>query len=222
MISYNSSKNILKKGIIKIKDEKIKSINSLNRVSSSNIYSTINYPTGDNAAFDGFAINSKDTKSIKKKFNQKFKIIGSIAAGVKPFKKRIGKFNAVEIMTGAIIPKGFDTMVGERGQMLSGGQQQRIAIARTIVRNPDIIIFDEATSSLDSNTELLIKNAINVFSKNKTSIIIAHRLSTIKDADRIIFLKNGYIVEDGTHAKLISKNGLYAEYYNKQWMDYFK
>ena len=111
MISYKSSKNILKKGVIKIKDEKIKSINSLNRVSSSNIYSTINYPTGDNAAFDGFAINSKDTKNIKKKSNQKFKIIGSIAAGVKPFKKKISKFNAVEIMTGAIIPNGFDTII---------------------------------------------------------------------------------------------------------------
>jgi molybdopterin molybdotransferase len=111
MISYKSSKNILKKGVIKIKDEKIKSIKSLNRVSSSNIYSTINYPTGDNAAFDGFAINSKDTINIKKKSNQKFKIIGSIAAGVKPFKKKISKFNAVEIMTGAIMPKGFDTII---------------------------------------------------------------------------------------------------------------
>ena len=111
MISYTSSKNILKKGVINIKDEKIKSINSLNRVTSSNIYSSINYPTGDNAAFDGFAINSKDTKNIKKKSNQKFKIIGSIAAGTKPFKKKIYKFNAIEIMTGAIIPKGFDTII---------------------------------------------------------------------------------------------------------------
>ena len=88
MISYKDSKKILKKGIINIKDEKIKSINSLNRVVSSNIYSSINYPAGDNAAFDGFAINSKDTKNIKKKSNLKFKIIGSIAAGVKPFKKK--------------------------------------------------------------------------------------------------------------------------------------
>jgi len=111
MISYTSSKNILKKGVINIKDEKIKSINSLNRVTSSNIYSSINYPTGNNAAFDGFAINSKDTKNIKKKSNQKFKIIGSIAAGTKPFKKKIYKFNAIEIMTGAIIPKGFDTII---------------------------------------------------------------------------------------------------------------
>ena len=111
MISYKNSKKILKKGIINIKDEKIKSINSLNRVASSNIYSSIDYPAGDNAAFDGFAINSKETKNIKKKLIQKFKIIGSIAAGVKPFKKKISKFNTVEIMTGGIIPKGFDTII---------------------------------------------------------------------------------------------------------------
>ena len=93
MISYNRAKKILKKATINIKDEKIKSINSLSRAVSKNIYSPINYPSGDNAAFDGFAIHSKDTKNIKKKSNQKFKIIGSIAAGVKPFKKRIGKFS---------------------------------------------------------------------------------------------------------------------------------
>ena len=111
MISYENSKQILKRGIIKIKDEKIKSINSLNRVTSANIYSNINYPSGDNAAFDGFAINSNDTKGIKKHSNQQFKIIGSIAAGMKPFKKRIHKFDAVEIMTGGIIPKGFNTII---------------------------------------------------------------------------------------------------------------
>jgi molybdopterin molybdotransferase len=111
MISYLNSKKILKKGVIKTKDEKIKSVNSLNRVASANIYSRINYPAVDNAAFDGFAINSKDTKNIKRNFNQHFKIIGSIAAGAKPFKKKIKKFDAVEIMTGGIIPKGFDTII---------------------------------------------------------------------------------------------------------------
>ena len=111
MISYEKSKTILKKGKIKIKEETIKSINSLNRVVSNNIYSKINYPAGDNAAFDGYAINSKDTNGLKKKFPKKFKIIGSIAAGVKPFKKKINKFNAVEIMTGGIIPKGFDAII---------------------------------------------------------------------------------------------------------------
>ena len=111
MISYQNSKQILKKGIIKIQNESIKSVNSLNRVTSTNIYSNINYPSGDNAAFDGFAINSNDTKSIKKLTKQQFKIIGSIPAGVKPFKKRIRKFDAVEIMTGGIIPKGFNTII---------------------------------------------------------------------------------------------------------------
>ena len=111
MISYQYAKRILKKAIIKIKDENIKSVNSLNRAVSKNIYSTINYPSGDNAAFDGYAINSNHTKNIKKKLPQKFKIKGLIAAGNKPFKKKIKKFDAVEIMTGGIIPKGFDTII---------------------------------------------------------------------------------------------------------------
>ena len=111
MISYDRAKKILKKAIINIKDEKIKSINSLNRAVSKNIYSPINYPSGDNAAFDGYAINSSHTKNIKKNLPRKFKIIGLIAAGNKPFKKKINKFDSVEIMTGGIIPKGFDTIV---------------------------------------------------------------------------------------------------------------
>ncbi len=111
MISYEKSKIILKKAKIKIKEETIKSINSLNRVVSTNIYSNINYPTGNNAAFDGYAINSKDTNGLKKKFPKKFKIIGSIAAGMKPFNKMIKKFDTAEIMTGGIIPKGFDTII---------------------------------------------------------------------------------------------------------------
>ena len=111
MISYKNSKKILKKAIIKIKNENILSINSLNRVSSSNIYSNFNYPAGDNAAFDGYAINSNDTKDIKKNKSKAFKIIGSVVAGRKPFKKKINKYETVEIMTGGIIPKGFDTII---------------------------------------------------------------------------------------------------------------
>ena len=111
MISYEKSKTILKKAKIKIKDETIKSVNSLNRVVSTNVYSNINYPAGNNAAFDGYAINSKDTNGFKNKFPKKFKIIGSIAAGMKPFKKKIKKFDTAEIMTGGIIPKGFDTII---------------------------------------------------------------------------------------------------------------
>ena len=111
MISYQTSKKILKKAIIKIKDEDIKSTNSLNRILSTNVYSNINYPSGDNAAFDGYAINSNDTRKIKKNSPVNFEIIGSIAAGAKPFKKKINKFETIEIMTGGIIPKGFDTVI---------------------------------------------------------------------------------------------------------------
>ena len=111
MISYQYSKKILKKAIIKINDENIKSTNSLNRVISKNVYSGINYPSGDNAAFDGYAINSNDSKNIKKNLPKKFKIIGLIAAGNKPLKKKVQKYDTVEIMTGGIIPKGFDTII---------------------------------------------------------------------------------------------------------------
>ena len=111
MISYKQSLNKLKRSKILIKDEIIKSDTCLNRVSASNIFSKSNNPAADNAAFDGFAINSKDTKYLNKKKIQFFKIIGSVAAGDKPLKKRIKKFQTVEIMTGGIIPRGFDTII---------------------------------------------------------------------------------------------------------------
>ena len=111
MISYLNSRRILNKGKIKIKNETILSVNSLNRVSSKNIYAKFNYPSGDNAAFDGYAINSNDTKNLNRNKSKTFKIIGSISAGKKPLNKQINKFEAVEIMTGGIIPKGFDTII---------------------------------------------------------------------------------------------------------------
>ena len=107
MISYTQAITILNKSKIKISDEIINSTDSLNRVSALDIRSQYNHPAGNNAAFDGFAIRSKDTKN----FSQKFKIIGSIAAGNKPFKKKIKKFDVVEIMTGGIIPNGFDSII---------------------------------------------------------------------------------------------------------------
>ena len=111
MISYQNSRRILNKAKIKIKNESILSINSLNRVSASNIYAKFNYPSGDNAAFDGYAINSNDTKNLNKNKSKAFKIIGSISAGKKPINKPINKYEAVEIMTGGIVPKGFDTII---------------------------------------------------------------------------------------------------------------
>ena len=105
MISYKRSRRILNKGKIKIKNESVLSINSLNRISASDIYAKFDYPSADNAAFDGYAINSNDTKKLNRQKSKAFKIIGSVSAGNKPFKKSIKKFEAVEIMTGGIIPK---------------------------------------------------------------------------------------------------------------------
>ncbi|MFZ9475963.1 MAG: molybdopterin molybdenumtransferase MoeA, partial [Candidatus Fonsibacter ubiquis] len=111
MISYKRSQQILKKAPIKIGDEIINCENALNRVLSLNIFSNYNYPAANNAAFDGFAVNSKDTKFLNKNSPQKFRIIGSMIAGTKPITKKIKKFETVEIMTGGIVPKGFDTII---------------------------------------------------------------------------------------------------------------
>jgi ABC-type multidrug transport system fused ATPase/permease subunit len=108
-------------------------------------------------------------------------------------------------------PEGLDTLVGERGIKLSGGQRQRVAIARAILKNPAILILDEATSSLDSESEKLVQAAMDELMKNRTSIIIAHRLSTIRKADKILVIEQGRIVEEGNHEDLSSnENGLYA------------
>lgn len=111
------------------------------------------------------------------------------------------------------LPKGHDTIVGERGLKLSGGEKQRVAIARTILKNPPILVFDEATSSLDSHAERSILEAMKALELNKTSLVIAHRLSTIIDADNILVLRKGEIIEQGTHKDLLSQQG----YYEKMW-----
>ena len=114
------------------------------------------------------------------------------------------------------LPDGYETMVGERGLKLSGGEKQRVAIARTILKAPPILMLDEATSALDSHTEKEIQDALDRVSKNRTTLVIAHRLSTIVHADTIIVLDKGELVEQGTHADLMAKNGLYASLWNRQ------
>ncbi len=115
-----------------------------------------------------------------------------------------------------VAPKGYDTEVGERGLKLSGGEKQRVAIARTILKSPPILVLDEATSALDSHTERDIQDALDRVSKNRTTLVIAHRLSTIVGADEILVLDKGSIVERGTHAQLLAHDGLYASMWNRQ------
>ena len=114
------------------------------------------------------------------------------------------------------LPEGPKTMVGERGLKLSGGEKQRVAIARTILKAPPILILDEATSALDTTTEREIQSALDVVSKNRTTLVIAHRLSTVINADNIIVLKDGTIAESGTHEELLEQAGLYASMWNRQ------
>jgi len=114
------------------------------------------------------------------------------------------------------LPNGFETMVGERGHRLSGGEKQRLAIARLLLKSPSVVILDEATAHLDSENEQLVHAALQTALKGRTSIVIAHRLSTVRDADQILVLEKGSIVERGTHDELVAKGGLYSDLYNRQ------
>ncbi|AGF78911.1 ABC-type multidrug transport system, ATPase and permease component [Desulfocapsa sulfexigens DSM 10523] len=117
------------------------------------------------------------------------------------------------------LPEGFDTVIGESGIRLSGGERQRLSIARAILKNAPILILDEATSALDTESERLVQKALENLMKDRTTLVIAHRLSTIKNADRIIVIKDGMIVEEGTHDTLLSQNGEYETLYNMQYQN---
>ena len=145
------------------------------------------------------------------KYNIAYGRIGASEADIKEAARlaQIDKFIAH-------LPLGYEAMVGERGLKLSGGEKQRVAIARTILKNPPILLLDEATSALDTGTEREIQSALNIVSQNRTALVIAHRLSTVIDADEILVLDHGTIIERGRHGELLAQNGHYASMWNKQ------
>jgi ATP-binding cassette, subfamily B, bacterial len=117
------------------------------------------------------------------------------------------------------LPQGYDTFLGERGVRLSGGQRQRIAIARAMLKNPPLLLLDEATSALDAESERMVQAALESAMRDRTTLVVAHRLATVQQADRIIVLDHGRIVEQGTHASLMHANGVYARLAALQFMD---
>ncbi|MCK5064247.1 MAG: ATP-binding cassette domain-containing protein, partial [Candidatus Fermentibacteraceae bacterium] len=115
------------------------------------------------------------------------------------------------------LPRDFETVIAERGTRLSGGQKQRLAIARAVLKDPDILIFDEATSALDTHSERLVQKAIDALIEGRTALVIAHRLSTIRKASRVIYIEDGMIAEEGTHSELLERNGKYRKLYDMQF-----
>jgi ATP-binding cassette subfamily B protein len=184
-------------------------------------------PVDGEVRIDGHDVRELSLESLRQHIGYvsqtTFLFDGTVAENI-----RYGRFDAdreevVEAAKGAeahefiqALPEGYDTRIGERGVKLSGGQQQRLSIARTMLQDPEILILDEATSAVDTETEMLIQRSLDTLSEGRTTFIIAHRLSTVRDADEILVLEDGQIVERGDHGDLIEQDGLYAKLWGVQ------
>ncbi|MBP3836580.1 MAG: ATP-binding cassette domain-containing protein, partial [Pyramidobacter sp.] len=184
-------------------------------------------PQQGNVTIDGYDVKTVDLKSLRTQIGivpqdpilMKGTIAFNISYGYHAAPEEIRHAAQIAGISDFIesLPNGYETEVGIRGVTVSGGQRQRIAIARAIVRNPRIIILDEATSSLDAAVEHQIQEAMDKAMEGRTSFIIAHRLSTIMNADRILYLENGHIVEEGTHQELLERKGAYQKLFSLQY-----
>ncbi|HEX6587778.1 MAG TPA: ABC transporter ATP-binding protein [Longimicrobiales bacterium] len=187
-------------------------------------------PTSGRITIDGVDLRDFSTRSLRSQFGIVTQetvlfhdtVRANIAYGLpeatqESIERAAQTAHATEFI--AHLPEGFDTVLGERGTRLSGGQRQRIAIARAILRDPPILIFDEATSALDTESERLVQEAINRLLQGRTVFVIAHRLSTVRNADRILVLKNGQLVETGRHEQLVERDGTYRKLYEMQFAD---
>ena len=171
---------------------------------------------------DGIEVNELDKASLRDAIGyvtqESFLFNGTVRENLLIAKRDAGDeelWEALRIANAAVfvekLPDGLDTHVGERGVKLSVGEKQRVSIARSLLKNPPILLLDEATASVDTETERLIQEALERLMESRTSFVIAHRLSTVRNADRIYALRDGEVVESGTHDELLAKDGLYAE-----------
>ncbi|MFB3904438.1 MAG: ABC transporter ATP-binding protein [Acidobacteriota bacterium] len=185
-------------------------------------------PTEGRITIDGIDIRKVKQKSLRKQIamvtQDTFLFNDTVRANISYGREDCGLDEVIEAAKAALIhdfivslPQGYDTVIGERGQLVSGGQRQRLAIARAILKNAPILILDEATSSLDSESERLVQEAVYNLMQRKTTLVIAHRLSTVRIADRIVVMQSGRIVEVGDHETLMSRSGVYRRLYDLQF-----
>ena len=231
--SYNASEPVLKDVSFKVKKGEVMALVGPSGAGKSTLFDLLPRfydPTQGRILIDGIDIREMKLTALRRMlgivtqetylFNDTIK--DNIAYGLKnismdEIEKAARAANAHDFISG--FDHGYETIVGNRGVRLSGGQRQRIAIARALLKNPQILIFDEATSALDTEAELLVQEAIDRLMASRTTLVIAHRLSTIKHADRILVIDDGRLTECGTHEELIGEDGLYRRLYMMQFKE---